>query len=91
MKKRLQTEENLAFKLGIDGGGGYLKFCLNVINSEELFIQNVKCRDTYSCGVAAKTMKSTGVNKLQIIALAPNIPESYENVLKLWTKTITTG
>ena len=30
-------------------------------------------------------MKTTSVNKLIVIALAPDIPENYENVSKLWS------
>ncbi len=83
--ERQQFDTELAFKIGIDGGGGYLKFCLNSINPEEMFITQSNLRSTYNCGVASKAMKSTGVNKLQIIGLAPDVPETYDNVLQLWS------
>ena len=84
-KRNQLYDDTLAFKVGIDGGGGYLKFCVNIINPNDVFFKNVKGRQLYSDGVASKSMKCTGVNKLQIIGLAPDIPENYDNVLKMWS------
>ena len=71
-------------KIGIDGGGGFLKVCLtlhNVNNSEQ-----IAQRQRYSDGVAAKTLKDTSVKKLFIVALTPNVPENYRNVVFVWQK-----
>ena len=56
----------LELKLGVDGGGGFLKVCLNIVDFNE---GDVVCkRARYSEGVARKLFKSTSVRKLIILA-----------------------
>lgn len=57
-------------KLGIDGGKGSLKICLNI---EERSPNQ-------------SNFKDSGVRKSFIIAFAPNVPENYQNVKAIWTK-----
>lgn len=69
-------------KIGIDGGGGFLKITLTVQNIHEL--REKYGRQTYSEGVATKSFKDAGVKKLFLLGVVPSTQENYENVSKLW-------
>ena len=59
--------------------------CLNVmtpVNDNEPSA-SVKKRLKYEDGIAAKSMKSTSVNKLLILAITPGVPENYDNIFKV--------
>lgn len=69
-------------KFGIDGGGGFLKICLSIQSvglEEEEEVQ--KKRQKYEDGIAAKRFKESGVNKLLVLAIAPNTQENHSNVV----------
>ena len=72
------TETQL--KIGIDGGGGFLKVCLNVLSDD---IIPMKKRLFFKDGISSKKLKSTSVKKLIILAIAPGIKENYENVAQI--------
>lgn len=55
--------EEFHLKIGIDGGGGLLKICLSILNTEQ-----------------TSSYKSSGLNKLMIIGIGPNLTESYNNL-----------
>ena len=74
--------ENFELKLGIDGGGGFLKVCLNIVSLDEKTTTSKRAR--YSDGVASKLFKSTSVKKLIILALAPGVLETHQNMFLLW-------
>ena len=77
--------DNFELKLGIDGGGGFIKICLNVVDLDEDFsVSSSSKRARYSDGVAKKLFKSTSVRKLIILALAPGVLETHENMFILW-------
>lgn len=57
-------------KIGIDGGGGFLKITLSVISKSQNNVANV--------------FKDSGVKRLHILALAPNLQEKYENIFLIW-------
>ncbi len=68
-------------KLGLDGGGGFLKATLNVIEdtpplSPTSPLAKKPALDSFK-------FLDTGVKKLFIIGLAQNVPECYENVKTL--------
>ena len=69
-------------KLGVDGGGGFLKVCLNIEDLDESDV--VSKRAKYSEGVARKLFKSTSVRKLIILAVAPGVLETHQNMFILW-------
>lgn len=75
---------NPVLKLGIDGGGGFLKICL-LIQTQTNEIKQSK-RSTYNEGISAKKFKDSGVKKLFILSIAPNSQENYENVDQLWSE-----
>lgn len=82
--QRQITEGHL--KLGIDGGGGFLKICLSVqiiSNNPESEAKRTKYKDGI---VAAKTFKDSGVKKLFVLAVSPNSQENYGNVAQLWSE-----
>lgn len=70
-------------KLGIDGGGGFLKICLSLQSTDEVISTNY--RSKYCDGIAAKRFKDSGVKKIFIIGLVQSLQENYENVTKLWS------
>ena len=62
-------------KVGIDGGGGFFKVCLNMIETKTPF--DIKSPPKKR---QAKRKKEGGVKKLVIIGIAQEILETYENV-----------
>ena len=75
--------ENVEMKVGVDGGGGFLKITLNIIDLEEC-AETPQKRAKYSDGIEKSKLKSTGVKKLIILSLAPDISETHENMYVLW-------
>ena len=81
-KKRNSSEVHVKF--GIDGGGGFLKFCmsLQLTNvSTVVDTQEFKKKKNYN-----KTFSEGGVKKLFIICIAPDIQENYTNISLIWRK-----
>ncbi len=66
-------------KVGLDGGGGFLKVCLNMQDLSNNFEPCATKRHCYKDGVAPQEKKDGSVKRLVIIALVPNIPENYDN------------
>ena len=61
------NEPDILFKIGIDGGQGFFKVCLNVITEQ----------DNFTCISASK---EGSVKGLFILAIVPEIEEIYRNV-----------
>lgn len=59
--------EDACAKVGIDGGGGFFKICLSLYEKEV----TEKCDHRFL---------NTGVKKLLVLAICPDVKESYENV-----------
>ena len=64
-------------RVGLDGGGGFIKICLSVFN--------ITAPVSRSSAVEKKYLDS-GVKKVQVLAIAPDVPENYCNMKKLWLK-----
>ena len=60
-----RNSDAAAFKIGIDGGGGSLKICLNILNDDS------SCR---------KKFKDSSVKRLYVIGIVLNVRETYENI-----------
>ena len=71
---RSLNEENVFVRVGLDGGGGFLKVCLSLFDLTASPSKNV----------LAKKFKDSGVKKVIIIGITPNVPENYVNVKKVW-------
>ena len=88
IKARGYNPSTSLVKLGLDGGGGFFKITINIIDKErEVKSPTQKSsRRLFSQGVAPETQKDSSVKKLFIIALVPDIPESYENMKVLFNE-----
>lgn len=77
-----KIRNNYLIKIGLDGGGGSMKICLNIFEDVE---NKNECGTDLS--ITEKQYKSkylnTGVKKLFIIGIAFEVQESYDNVSKL--------
>jgi len=60
-------------KVGIDGGGGFLKFCLSVYTDQDA-VEMVNPKVTFA---------DTSVKKIMIIAIAQDVKESYDNIVQI--------
>lgn len=79
--------DDIHLRFGIDGGGGFLKLCLSILEKDFTFdtdhVEMQVKRRKYENNDCAKFLYS-GVKKLFIIAIAPNTQENYANVSQLW-------
>ncbi|KAK6181780.1 hypothetical protein SNE40_009567 [Patella caerulea] len=67
-------------KIGIDCGGSFLKFCLNVVSCEGEGAGSLPSkRAKYQDGAFAKNFVDSGVKKLIIIAIVEHVKETYDN------------
>lgn len=69
------SSESALIKVGIDGGGGFLKICLSIFDMS--LTADASHRALF---------KDSGVKKCFIIGIAPISYESYINVKSLWTQ-----
>ena len=81
VEKRELEYEHLQFKIGIDGGGGFLKICQNIIRQQD---DTPKKRRLYSDGIQGAAHADTSVHKLIILVIAPDVSEIYENISQIW-------
>lgn len=68
-ERNIDTSE-MILKIGIDGGGGFLKVTLSVFDLNE--------------SVNTTKTKDSGVKKCFLIGIVPCVPENYVNVKRLW-------
>ena len=80
--KRDLEFERYDFKIGIGGGGGFMKICQNIIRRQEE--HTTKKRRLYKHGIEGAAHADTSVHKLLILAIVPDVPETYENVSDIW-------
>lgn len=71
-------------KLGVDGGGEFLKICLLVQSITNLVRDRGTNRPMYDEGIATKRFKDSAVKKLFSSELAPCVQENYDNISQLW-------
>ena len=74
IEERELDENDLLVRVGLDGGGGFVKVCLSLFNL---------CSDRPS-KILYKKLKDSGVRKSFIIALVREIQENYFNMKTLW-------
>ena len=70
-------EEDVLVRIGLDGGGGFMKVCLSIFD--------MKMPSTGK--TLSKKFLDSVVKRVFILALVPDIQENYYNVKKLWITT----
>ena len=83
LEHRGLDESTADIKLGLDGGQGSLKVTLSIMDKDERMKSG---RQTYAEGVGAKENTSGSTNKLMVLALMYDGPETYETVKILMEK-----
>ena len=73
LKTKRESARELLFKVGIDGGGGSLKVCLNAV-AQPASTSGAQKKEN------ASGFLDSGVKKLIILAIVPGASESNENV-----------
>ena len=65
--RRKLNEESVLVRVGLNGGGGFLKVCLSILdlNASSLPLKNE----------SAKKFRDSGVKKVFIIGISPNVEE----------------
>ena len=76
-----QVETSVRLHLGLDGGGQFLKLCLNIIPGEASPSQSPLAKRQAKFG--GEKYSATGVKKLFILGLVPSVPENYHNIKEL--------
>lgn len=76
LEKRQRKRDQVMIKISIDGGGGFLKICLSIFDKDD--------PTSISDGALSKKFMESGVKKIIIIGIVPDIPENYVNVKRLW-------
>ena len=71
-KRSLEDCNSLLIKIGIDGGGDFLTFCMSVFDISNLVFG------------LSKKFKDSGAKKTFLIAAVPDVPENYVKVKKFW-------
>ena len=79
IRERNMEEGDLLLRFGMDGGGGFMKVCLNVFNLKGQSDESENSKKRLDV-----VFKNSGVKKTIIIALVPNVQENYFNVKRLW-------
>ena len=68
-------------KIGIDGGGSFLKVCINIEKFDESYKDDKQNKKwSYAAGACSKDFKDSGVRKLMIIGIIKDAQESYGNL-----------
>ena len=70
LDERSKDFESVQFKIGIDGGGGFLKVCLNILGDGSECVSSPKRRKYNDVNQAL--FKDSSVQKLIILTIAPN-------------------
>ena len=81
VKHRELGEQQVIFLFGIDGGGGFLKFCLAIIPLMDITNESVPKRLKLSdCEIVGTIFQDSGMKKIFTLAIAADVQENYKNV-----------
>ena len=72
IEKRQRERDSVLVKISIDGDGGFLKICASVFDVDDPVPK--------MSGALSKKFLESGVKKIFIIGLVPNVSEDYVNV-----------
>lgn len=76
-----RNHTNVHIKIGVDGGGGFLKVTLSIQTYYEETVENILSSRKSN---RRQTFKDSGVKKIFIIFLAPSTQENYTNISIIW-------
>ena len=76
LEKCKRERDSVLIKVSVDGGGGFLKICASIFE-----IGNSTPRVS---GALSKKFLESGVKKILIVGLVPDVSENYANVKRLW-------
>lgn len=71
-------------KIGLDGGGGFFRICLTFNKASYLHTNEKRRKFCYDENQPQSKLKDSGVKKLFILCIVPDMQENYFNVLQLW-------
>ena len=80
--ERGTDEKNMLIRIGLDGGGGFMIICLSIFELESKPPPAIKTRKRLG-----ERFKDSGVKKVVVIGIVPDIQENYLNVKRLWLET----
>ncbi len=75
-----RDRENIRVKVGIDGGGGFLKACMGIISDESRSPTSSPVAKKPPVPIGGERFKETGVKKLMVVGIGQGIPENHENL-----------
>ena len=75
IKTREIDENNMIVRIGMDGGGGFMKVCLSVFDMRQEKKEQGRLKNRF---------KDSGIKKLLILAIVPDIQENYINIKRIW-------
>ena len=76
IRERNIDDKDLLVRMGMDGGGGFHKICLSVFQLQ---------RNTAGYGKRLdEKFKDSGLKKIIILAIVPEVQENYANLKRLW-------
>ena len=84
-KREFQADSDLFTKVGIDGGGAFLKVCMTVEEAKaaDAPAEPAQGRSSYNDGAFKKELKFSGVKRLLVIGIVEAVCENFNN-----TKTL---
>ena len=82
IRERALNPYNTIARVSIDGGGGSLKICVNIFDADELKVNsnNIKNRSKHR---GSDEYIGSGVQRIQFIAIAEDVPETYQNIKQI--------
>ena len=83
IEERGINENDMLIRVGMDGGGGFMKMCVSIF---ELNSNNQSKKSGYGKRLGER-FKDSGVKKLMVIAIVPDVQENYVNVKRLWMES----
>ena len=72
-RERVETDNVL---IGVDGGGGFFKFCMLIFDINDPFPYLKSC--------LSKKFKESGVKRVFLLSLVQDVPENYVNLKRIW-------
>ncbi len=78
--KEERGQDKSRVKVGIDGGGGFLKACMGIIGDETRSPSQSPVAKKPPAPIGGERFKDTGVKKLMIVGIGQGIPENHENM-----------